>query len=313
MNFESFHNFPKVYNLGHRYLDRLFDGEVYVEEKIDGSQFNFGIFTDENADEFLSTPIVQCKSKGANLVIEAPEAMFKGAVDWVIENAIQLIPGWTYRAEWVPKKKSNVLIYNRAPINGLIIFDISTGLEKYLLHSDKSMEAARLGLECVPLLEVCHQAPEYAHYRALLATDSCLGGTQVEGVVFKNYNQFGKDGHAVMGKYVSEVFKEAHNREWTKESKGSMLERLIQQFRTAARWHKAIQHLREAGTLLQAPQDIGNLIQEINRDLLEEETGTIQKLLFDEFRKDFLRGVTRGFPEFYKDYLLKQSYEREVV
>ena len=39
----SWHSYPKVYAIGHAYLGALFDGEVVVTEKVDGSQFSFGI------------------------------------------------------------------------------------------------------------------------------------------------------------------------------------------------------------------------------------------------------------------------------
>jgi ATP-dependent RNA circularization protein (DNA/RNA ligase family) len=36
-------SYPSIYALGHRAIRELFDGPVVVEEKIDGSQFSFGV------------------------------------------------------------------------------------------------------------------------------------------------------------------------------------------------------------------------------------------------------------------------------
>ena len=34
--------FPKIYDLGHRYVQNIFNEDVEITEKIDGSQFAFG-------------------------------------------------------------------------------------------------------------------------------------------------------------------------------------------------------------------------------------------------------------------------------
>ena len=36
-------SYPKIYNLGHKYLEELFLDDVLIEEKIDGSQISFGV------------------------------------------------------------------------------------------------------------------------------------------------------------------------------------------------------------------------------------------------------------------------------
>lgn len=50
-----------------------------------------------------------------------------------------------------------------------------------------------------------------------------------------------------------------------------LLELLYDSYRTEARWQKAVQHLRDEGKLLGEPKDIGPLMAEIWRDLVEEE------------------------------------------
>ncbi len=39
----SWHSYPKIYGLGHKAITELLSDNVMVEEKIDGSQFSFGI------------------------------------------------------------------------------------------------------------------------------------------------------------------------------------------------------------------------------------------------------------------------------
>lgn len=301
---ESFHSYPKIYALGHSAIADLLKGPCIVEEKIDGSQFSFG-----NAPGILD---VHVRSKGCVLNPLYPEGMFKKVTDWVMANADKLHPGWTYRAEVLNKPKHNVLHYARVPENNMIVFDITTGLETYLSYEEKLAECKRIGLECVPMIAWADDgetAWDYEQFRKWLQTTSCLGGQLVEGIVIKNYERYGRDGKTLMGKYVSEQFKESHKREWTGDNKGSILDRLIKQYRTEARWMKAVQHLKERGELLGDVRDIGNLIKEVQKDFEEEEFQEVAVLLFKEFRKDLIRGVSRGLPEWWKDRLARQQWE----
>ena len=37
------HSYSKVYQIGHKVIRDIFNDEVLIEEKIDGSQFSFGV------------------------------------------------------------------------------------------------------------------------------------------------------------------------------------------------------------------------------------------------------------------------------
>lgn len=296
----SWHSYPKVWNLGHPKIDDLFDGPVIVEEKVDGSQFSFGVFGGE----------LKCRSKGSQLILEEPEKMFQTAVDWVEDHADLLHPEWTYRAEYLQKPKHNVLAYERVPANNLVIFDVNCGYERYLGTSDKVDEACRIGLESAPLLSVgtFSSADEI---RELLETDSHLGGTKIEGVVIKNYAKFGEDGKCLLGKYVSEAFKERHSSEWKKANPtgADRIQSIGQALRTEARWEKAVQHLRERGEITDSPKDIGALLKELSSDTKTEEEEAIKAELFKHAWSNISRIICRGFPEWYKDKLLEKQFE----
>lgn len=145
----------------------------------------------------------------------------------------------------------------------------------------------------------------------MLNHESCLGGAKVEGIVVKAYGRFTRDGKTMMGKYVSEVFKEKHVEDWKLRNPGSgdRVTQIINMLRTEARWQKAVQHLREQGVLLGEPKDIGPLIGELKRDLFEEELDWLKQRLFKEFIDDVVRGVLRGFPEWYKEKLLERAFD----
>jgi hypothetical protein len=299
---DSWHSYPSIFAIGHRALSELLLDPVLVEEKVDGSQFSFGLF-DQDGERVL-----RCRSKGAQLNIIAPEKMFTEAVE--VAKSIDLRVGWTYRAEYLKKPKHNALAYDRVPEKHLIVFDINTGHEEYMPYQDKAAECARLGLEVVPLVfEGVIENVE--HFRSMIDRTSALGGQKVEGVVVKNYKRFGPDKKVLLGKFVSESFKEVHAAEWkaANPTRSDIVERLIDTLRTPARWNKAVQHLRERGAIEDSPRDIGLLIKEAQEDIEKECMELIAEKLADWALPQIRRGVVRGLPEWYKDQLVARQFE----
>ena len=295
-------SYSEVYALGHRALKELFFDEVIVEEKIDGSQFSFSVINGE----------LCCRSKGKAQDDEnGVDDMFKPAVDFVKSIQHDLKPNAIYRCEWLRKPKHNTLCYSRTPENGIIVYDIDIADECYLPPAEKQNECRRIGLECVPCFAV---GKDFGidEFQELLKKDSCLGGTKIEGVVIKNYHKFGQDKKCIMGKYVSEVFKEKHQKEWKvgNPTNKDVLVLLGQELKTEARWQKAIQHLTEAGKLINEPKDIGLLMQEVPADILKEEEDYIKDKLFQWACPHIKRLVTGGLPEFYKELLAKKQFEK---
>lgn len=300
---QSWHSYPSTFAIGHRALSELLLDPVIVEEKVDGSQFSFGLFDHEDGERVL-----HCRSKGAQLNIIAPEKMFTEAVQ--VAQALPLHVGWTYRAEYLKKPKHNSLAYDRVPQNHLIVFDINPGHEEYLSYAEKSAECARLGLEIVPLLfEGLITSAE--QFRSMLDRISVLGGQKIEGVVVKNYRRFGPDKKVLIGKFVSEAFKEVHAAAWkaSNPTRTDIVERLIDTLRTPARWSKAIQHLREKGQIEDSPRDIGLLIKEAQTDIEKECMALIAEKLAEWALPQIRRGVVRGLPEWYKDQLVARQFE----
>lgn len=314
----SWHSYPKLFAIGHRALAELLLDDVIVEEKLDGSQFSFGVFDEEeNLDTGPGTApvrVLKIRSKGVQMHPDAPEKMFNKAVETVKSIQHLLTPGWTYRAEYLAKPKHNTLAYDRAPKGFLAIFDINPGEEDYLTHEAKAAEAERLGLDVVPLI-YSGRIATVDQFRSMLDRVSFLGGQKVEGVVVKNYKRFGPDKKVLMGKFVSEAFKEAHSGEWkaANPTKTDVVERLISGLATQARWMKAVQHLRERGELTDSPKDIGPLLKEIGTDVHAECADEIKEALFKWAWPQIQRGVIRGLPEWYKNELLKRQFENEIT
>lgn len=299
----SWHSYPSIYAVGHRYVRDIFNSPVLCEEKVDGSQFSFGKFLVDGEE------VLRCKSKGCQLNVECPEKMFTCAVNNVKEIFGSLKLGWTYRGEYLSKPKHNTLVYSRVPKRNIIIFDINTNEEEYLSYSEKDKECERLGLEIVPkIFEGVISDPQTI--LEFLKRESVLGGQNIEGVVIKNYSMFGQDKKVLMAKYVSEAFKEIHGGEWRKENPCStdILTELVGMLRTPARWAKAVQHLKEQGKLEGSPKDIGFLIREAQVDILKECESDIKEKLFVWSKDKIIRGAVAGLAEWYKEYLLKESF-----
>lgn len=296
-------SYPKVYAIGREAIDGIFDGEVIVEEKVDGSQFSFCLGTDG---------VLSMRSKGAMIDEHTKDKLFRGAVDTVLKLVAEarLQPnGWVYRGEVLCKPKHNSLCYERVPLNNIIIYDIDTGGEHYLDSATRRLQAAHLSLETVPVL---HRGRILVvdELMALLDNVSCLGGSKVEGVVVKRYDMFTRDGKIAVGKYVSEAFKEVHAGDWKKRNptRADIVDRLIEQHRTEARWQKAVQHLRDAGKLEGEPRDIGALVNEAQADIAHECGEEISAALWQHFWPQIKRGVVRGLPEWYKTELAKGAF-----
>lgn len=326
------HSYPSIFNLGHRGVRDILCGPVVVQEKVDGSQFSFQVQNkrvSHEAGELLgaltSENVLVMKSKGAQVFSDTTDKLFKPAVETVLRlfGEGKLVPGWTYRGEVLAKPKHNTLAYDRVPTGNIILFDIDRGEEDYLPYGDPekfdqvsavTKEAASLGLECVPTLyEGVVASLEQVH--AFLDRVSVLGGAKIEGVVIKAYGTYGLDKKTLMAKYVSEAFKEVHGADWKSRNPGraDILEQIVERYKMPARWQKAVQHLREAGTLQDAVQDIGPLMKEVPVDVEKECKDEIIEALWTHFWPQIKRGITAGLPQWYKDELAKTAFAPATV
>lgn len=303
--FESWHSYPSIYAIGHRAIQDLLKGPVTVEEKVDGSQFSFGVdFEGE----------LHVRSKGAKMHVEAPERMFTKAVVTAQLLAPLLTIGYTYRCEYLAKPKHNTLAYNRIPTGHLILFDVNIAEASYLPYREKKFEADRLGLECVPQI-FSGVVGSLEQFREFLNRESILGGQKIEGVVVKplNYDLFGPDKKCLMGKFVSESFKEIHGVEWKKDnpSPTDAVAAIADSVRIPARWNKAVQHLRDRGLIQDSPRDIGPLLKEVVADIETECRQEILDALWQWAWPQIRRRSTWGLPEWYKEELLKSALAPE--
>lgn len=304
----TINSYPSIFALGHAAIADLLKNPVIVEEKIDGSQFSF-MKTGEGG--------LICRSKGANINMVAPEGMFLKAVEELRSTLDRIPAGITFRGEYLRSPKHNVLCYGRIPSRHIIIFDINPGLETYLSPEAKRSIANELGFEVVPtLFEGMINDPQ--EIRAFLELESVLGGQKIEGVVIKPaaYDLFGRDKKVLMGKFVSEAFKEVHAGEWKAEhaTKGpkEIVQLLATQYATPARWQKALIHLKEEGKITDSPKDIEGLMAVVPGDVLKECESEIREKVFEWVWPQLRRSLTRGLPTWYKGELLTKQFDQSA-
>lgn len=291
-------SYSDIFHIGHAAIREMWDGPIEIQEKVDGSQISFMLDEDEQ---------LIMRSKGQQLIEGAPSSgMFQPAIDSIKERADLLVPGQIWRGEYLSKPKHNTLAYNRIPAGHVVIFDIQLSLGEFAQPKQRTEMASFLGLESIPSFFSGRMEYDPENLKRFLERESFLGGQKIEGIVAKSYLHF-YGGKPMMGKLVSEKFKEVHQKEWKVGNPGKkdVIETLIESYAVEARWNKAIQHLREAGTLTNSPQDIGPLLKEIAADIQKEEEDAIKDALFKWAWPQISRGTSRGFPQWYKDKLLE--------
>lgn len=297
--------YPKIVALGGPGIGSIFDEDVEITEKLDGSQFGFGLVKGE----------LVCRSKGKEQDIDNPDKMFKEGVEY-IQSVQHLLPeGLFFYGEYLQKPRQSTLAYNNTPKNHIALFGVmDSSMDSTTMHDYSYVRswAKTLGIDPMPLLYQGKSNPQ--HVLELMETNSYLGGQQIEGVVVKNYKPWlfmNQILYPVMaGKYVSEKFKEVHSRDWGKLNTGrGKLEAVNDKYRSEARWHKAAMHMKEDGRLTDSLKDIGELIKEVQKDLVAEELPSMMQDLWKILGPDIVRHSTAGLPQWWKEQLLS-SYDK---
>ena len=90
-------NYQKVYALGHKYIQGIFDGDVLIEEKIDGSQINFS--------KSIEDGTINIYSRTTKLDCDNPDKMFEKGVYYILSIEEKLTPGFTYHGEYLNNLK----------------------------------------------------------------------------------------------------------------------------------------------------------------------------------------------------------------
>lgn len=287
--------FPKIFRVGDYRVNHIFDGPVVVAEKVDGSQWGFG--------RQNGKPVFRSKSRV--VYPETIDKMFAPA----LAHSQDVLSSFSnhnveFYCETLCKPKHNILTYDRVPRNNLYLFAVTQ--DGLFLDIDSVSEIAGI-IEVEPPNVLFDGETQQLDYIKSLVTTSVLGGTVMEGVVITNYTQPTIVNGRMLSvittaKFVREEFKEKQSGGF-KTGTTHTLDDFIESFKTEARWHKVVQHLRDNGELQHTPQDIGPLLRELVVDLELEEEGAIKEGLYKLFIRQIKRKALAGFPEWYKEQL----------
>lgn len=289
--------YGKVHHVGHRDIRELLYDDVVVEEKVDGSQFNFGVVDGK----------LFCCSRNQDLNVEDPDsnAMFAGAVRTVlqaVQSTADLPDGYVYSGEVLARPRHNVLQYDRVPKGHIALFEVrAPDGNRVTLPAVKQMIAEGFNIEAVPTLFEGRIESE-AQLAQFFERESFLGGCKIEGVVVKNYKR------GLIGKLVSDGFREIKGLKpkKNKNQADDIVRALAESYSHPARWRKVVQHLRDDGKLKGDNSDIGLCIRELQSDIEEECAEDAKEKLWAWARKKLLGTSARGFPEWYQ-MLLSQG------
>lgn len=294
-------SFPKICTVGHRIVREIFEDEVEITEKLDGSQFAFGIIDGELA----------YRSKGRMIPVGSLDSsdMFYPICRKIEELADRgkIYEGYVFYGEYLREPRHNTLQYERIPTNMLAIFGMwSKETDVFCRYHTICSYADSMEFEAVPLIGVFKSSPEEI-IELTKTVQSKLGGPKLEGVVIKNYEKDSLVGRAVFpimtAKFVTDSFKEV-NKTWkANHTNKGQWESFKDQFATEARWLKAVQSMRDRGILLGEPKDIGQIMNFVMKDISEECQDEIKEWLWKYYGKELLRDASKGVPNWYKEQL----------
>ena len=307
--------YPKIQSLGQLGTENALVGEVVLQEKVDGSQFGWGI---NEAGEFVA------RSRGAVLNEASVQKLFQAAYQHAERMALLIRQCYGTDAycygEVLHQLKHNVLTYGRVPRNHIMLFDALVR-GRWLTRFELVDVAALLDVDVVPEFYRGIAARELLD--DLLSRRSYLGEEIIEGIVIKNYGQsvlIGGHVWPLFVKLVRPAFKERHEVEWKSPngpSKKATVESIIASFNAEPRREKAYQYLRDHGQIEHQLRDIGKLIARVRQDIEEEDMETVKEQLWKLYAPEIMRSATKAIPDWYKAKLAERisgdSIQQHIV
>lgn len=275
--------YGKVHRLGSKEHGGFDESQpVVVQEKVDGSQFAFHLTADGG---------VACYSRTRE--IEGHDPMFAMACATAKASAQHLTIGHLYVGEALSGRRQNVLMYDRAPRGGLVLFEVQDEAAKSVVFDCRDL-ADRIGCDAVAIIYE-GAMPSKDELRAMATGHSATLGGQREGIVVKQANPYSRC------KIVADNFAEV--KIIKAEKAESPVAGIGQAFAQPARFEKALQHLKEQGKIKGDNSDIRLLIDEVRRDMFDEEKAAISDALFSVFAKDVARAAVAPVAKWYMNRL----------
>lgn len=298
---------PKVQRVDR--VPGLFDGDVVVMEKVDGSQFRIKL-TPDGWD---------CGSKSVNGKDNIDKSMFDIAIKeaeriWNIYTSTEWVDkyGAMYLyCEYLRHMKHNTLEYSRVPENHLYLFNVMVDCPGGFKPLDPRYTGTLRDIARVFEIDppnILHTGKASVDLLdRLLETESYLGGCKVEGVVVYNYSRTYTNipqwiGFPLMGKYVRPEFTELNNENWSKIKK-PVVERVIEKYITPQRFEKVIAHLKEQGLIEGHMRDMKYIYDEFFADLYNEEECTLMFEIYNAVMSQVEHRAKKILTKWYTDRL----------
>jgi hypothetical protein len=278
----------------HRMLGEA--GLVRVDEKIDGSQINFGVFGGQ----------LRIESKSREQSLDNPDKMFSQGIYSILAQSPELWCNHTYIGEYLMKPHHNVLTYGRIPIGNIVVFDVVTPEGVCLPYSQFAEHVRQVGFEpvqCVHMpavdaIRIGQSTPQYFHAQ--------LGGAS-EGIVVKSEGTL--EGR-IVAKFVSDQFKEVKGDRTSRNIANPGKEvavTMANKYCPSARFLKAVQHMKENSEWTGTMRDIPRLRELVARDLTEECGEQIKAELYELYRKEIQKAALQPVAAWYEQYLCNDN------
>jgi len=242
-SYSWFIKYPKIYRYDSRYCDELFDDEVEISLKKDGSNFRFS---------WTGTELVW----GSRKVLKPTGKPFNSAKEYVEERAKELPTNWIVFGEVIGGINQHRIVYKGIHID-VVVFDVYDIHTERFLPSKEWMERIKsVGFNTVEILDTqdVNEALDEARRR------------NEEGIVIKNYS------NQVFGKAVLENFKAKKSAKSPLQQPDKKYERMfLIQTVTEHRVSNIIHALQDEGKFEWSMKSMPTLIKAVYEDIIEEE------------------------------------------
>jgi len=277
--------YPKLRYTNHEDSKPLFEeGEIVVQEKVDGSNFRFTL--EENLDEQFHTEERDLVFGSRNVQYKNPKdesKQFGAPISYIRDtitrdDVLSLQDTFAGRLTFFGEAMlPHTLSYNFGDIPAFVGFDVyNESTKRWLNRENVEFTFDKLGIDVSPILDTV-PAREFDEF-TIVVPESEYGDVKAEGLAFKNYET------QTFAKYVRPTFKEKNVQTFGKPKKHQETgaEKCSYQYITSARIRKTAHKLIDEGPWsslqmeMMAPRDgYDGLPQAVIRDMAEEEAEAI--------------------------------------
>lgn len=260
-----FKKYPKIYRVGHRETEGIFDGGVVVvEEKMDGANVRWMYDPDKG---------LRFGSRNIELTDSKDPGQFKKFKEWLDDFDVKdFTPYYVYYGEYMIPHSINY-DWDKVPtVLGFDVYDPQS--ERFLNYDTVKDEFERLGIPLVPVIDIrdSNEIKADPSYLETVIPVSRYYSGKAEGVVFKNYDK------QLFAKLVSEEFREVNAQTFGKSKKQAKKESpesyLLEKYVPPHRVEKIIRKLMDEGHSLDMVM-MKELPKLVWNDLVEEEAENI--------------------------------------